>query len=385
MLSVPFGEMLLEPTRNGLTKPKAIRGQGVKMIAMGEIFAHSRIGAIEMERVPVTDKERDNCAIQEGDLLFARQSLVLDGAGKCSIVTKVTEDTVFESHLIRTRIDPHKANPYFLYYYFNSYIGRENIKTIVEQVAAAGIRGSDLVKLDVPCPSLEDQNRLVALLDRIDRKIELNSEISDNLAEMLQSIYQQQFGTPTQGEILSDICEYSKDRITVSSLTLSSYYSTENMLPSKAGAVEASGLPSIAQTTKAKAGDVLISNIRPYFKKIVYCHTECGCSTDVLCFTPKISAMSAFLYGTLYADRFFDFMVAGSKGTKMPRGDKQQIMTFPIHRPSAEELLEFNGIALPILSQIEEHRIENTRLAALRDTLLPRLMSGEIDVGSIEV
>lgn len=147
---IPFGNLLKESIRNGLTKPKAIRGQGAKMIAMGEIFANSRIGSINMDRVPVTDKELNNCGIEVGDLLFARQSLVLEGAGKCSIITVVDEPTVFESHLIRVRIDTSKANPYFLYYYFNSHHGKENIKTIVEQVAAAGIRGSDLIRLNVP-------------------------------------------------------------------------------------------------------------------------------------------------------------------------------------------------------------------------------------------
>ena len=182
MKQVQFEEVLREPIRNGLTKPKAIRGSGVKMISMGEIFAHNRISEIAMDRVPVTDKEFLNCSIKAGDLLFARQSLVLDGAGKCSIVTEVTEDTVFESHLIRARINGKKANPYFLYYYFNSHEGRENIKTIVEQVAAAGIRGSDLIKLWIPCPDIDIQNQVVSILDAIDRKIELNRKVNDNLA-----------------------------------------------------------------------------------------------------------------------------------------------------------------------------------------------------------
>lgn len=182
MKQVQFEEVLKEPIRNGLTKPKAIRGSGVKMISMGEIFAHNRISKIAMDRVPVTDKEFSNCSIKAGDLLFARQSLVLDGAGKCSIVTEVTEDTVFESHLIRARIDGKKANPYFLYYYFNSHEGRENIKTIVEQVAAAGIRGSDLIKLWIPCPDIDIQNQVASILDTVDRKIELNRKVNDNLA-----------------------------------------------------------------------------------------------------------------------------------------------------------------------------------------------------------
>ena len=205
---------------------------------------------------------------------------------------------------------------------------------------------------------------------------------------MLQSIYQQRFNISNIDEehgVLADICDYSKDRISVSSLSLSNYYSTENMLPGKAGAVKASSLPTTTQTTKCKTGDVLISNIRPYFKKIIYCQSDCGCSTDVLCFTPKSSKLSSYLFCTLYVDRFFDFMVAGSKGTKMPRGDKLQIMIYAVHIPSDAELDEFNDLAKPILAQIESNRRENSNLSALRDRLLPKLMSGEIDVSNIEI
>lgn len=212
--------------------------------------------------------------------------------------------------------------------------------------------------------------------------------INDNLFKILQSVYQQRFGGSDDGKkhgTLADICSYSKDRIAVSSLSASNYYSTENMLPGKAGAVDAASIPTITQTTKCKTGDVLISNIRPYFKKIVYCQSDCGCSTDVLCFTPKSPELSAYLFSTLYADRFFSFMVAGSKGTKMPRGDKQQIMTYSVYIPSDAELKEFNELAAPMLAQIESNRIENISLSAFRDGLLPRLMSGEVDVSAIRL
>ncbi len=243
-----------------------------------------------------------------------------------------------------------------------------------------------IMKYEVPDFTYEEQEKIAGILEVLDRKIQLNTEINENLAEMLQSIYQQRFNCPGNGEghgVLAAICDYSKDRISVSSLSVSNYYSTENMLPGKAGAVDASSLPTIAQATKCRTGDVLISNIRPYFRKIVYCQSDCGCSTDVLCFTPKSSALSAYLFSTLYADRFFNFMVTGSKGTKMPRGDKQQIMTYTVHIPSDAELEEFNGLAKPLLDQIESNRNENISLSALRDGLLPKLMSGEIDVSNI--
>ena len=205
---------------------------------------------------------------------------------------------------------------------------------------------------------------------------------------MLQTIYQEQFGDVSSASVqgnLSDLCLYSRDRVSVSLLNTSTYFSTENMLPGKAGATEATSLPTTPQTIACHKGDTLISNIRPYFKKIVYCENECGCSTDVLCFTPTQSQYATYLFSTLYADKFFDFMVAGSKGTKMPRGDKQQIMSYPVALPSNEELGEFNDFALPILTQIHSNRSENKRFSAVRDSLLPKLMSGELDVSAIQL
>ena len=178
----PLADLLKERNRNGLTKPKKIRGNGVKMVGMGEIFSHSRISNIDMERVPVTEKELQNYSLQPNDLLFARQSLVWEGAGKCSIVVKVDEPTVFESHLIRVRIDESIANPLYVYYFFNSTLGHKYVLTIVEQVAAAGLRSSDLVKLEIPCPDIVVQNKCASLLETLDKKIDTNTAINKNLA-----------------------------------------------------------------------------------------------------------------------------------------------------------------------------------------------------------
>ena len=214
------------------------------------------------------------------------------------------------------------------------------------------------------------------------------NQVNDNLADLLQTIYQERFGNDilavNQG-VLSDICSYSRDKVAVSELNVITYFSTENMLSGKAGSTEATSLPTTSQTTACHKGDTLISNIRPYFKKIVYCEDKCGCSTDVLCFTPSQPHYSAYLFSTLYADKFFAFMVAGAKGTKMPRGDKQRIMTYPIVLPSEVALAEFNIIALPLIKQIYSNRAENKRLSLLRDTLLPKLMSGELDVSDIDL
>ena len=245
-----------------------------------------------------------------------------------------------------------------------------------------------LNKIDCQIPEYHVQKKISDFLRRIDDKIVCNEEINKNLSDLLQAIYQKQFGEVSMGAnqgILSDICSYSKEKVAVSELNVNTYFSTENMLPEKAGSTKATSLPTTPQTTACRNGDTLISNIRPYFKKIVYCEDMCGCSTDVLCFTPVQSQYAAYLFSTLYTDKFFAFMVAGSKGTKMPRGDKQQIMTYPVVLPAESQLEEFNAIAFPILEQLNSNKAENKRLSALRDALLPKLMSGGIDISAIDL
>lgn len=326
---------------------------------------------------------------RNGDTIMARITPCLENGKTAKISVLETGEVGFGSTEYIVFRAKDGCDPDFLYYLVTSPIVREPaIKSMVGSSGRQRVQTDVLQKLLVKVPDLEAQKAISEVLKSLDDKINANRKINDNLADIIQSVYQNRFSSTrsdvTAG-VLADICSYSKDKVPVLDLNNSNYYSTENMQSDKKGAVDATTLPTIAQTTKCRKGDVLISNIRPYFKKIVYCQFDCGCSTDVLCFCPKESALSAFLFSTLYADHFFDFMAAGAKGTKMPRGDKQQIMTYPIYLPSADELAEFNSIAIPALTQMECSRLENTRLTALRDALLPKLMSGELDVSAIKL
>ena len=129
---------------------------------------------------------------------------------------------------------------------------------------------------------------------------------------------------------LSDICFYAKGKVNVSGLTDADYISTENMLPNKGGITTASSLPSTIQTQAYKKDDVLLSNIRPYFKKIWFADFDGGCSNDVLVFRAKEGTDARFLYYVLADDAFFGYSTATSKGTKMPRGDKTAIMQYEV-------------------------------------------------------
>ena len=318
------------------------------------------------------------------EFLYDKPSVLIGRKGTIGKVKYVNHPFWTVDTLFYTIINTDIVLPKYLYYVM-SLIDLNNYN---EGTTIPSLRTETLNRLVFSIPSIEDQEKVLSCILPIDEKIELNDRINKNLSDLLQAIYQKQFGEVSLGAnqgILSDICLYSKEKVAVSELNVNTYFSTENMLPEKAGSTKATSLPTTLQTTACRKGDTLISNIRPYFKKIVYCEDMCGCSTDVLCFTPVQSQYAAYLFSTLYTDKFFSFMVAGSKGTKMPRGDKQQIMTYPVVLPAENELEEFNAIAFPVLEQFNSNKAENKQLSALRDALLPKLMSGELDVSDIDL
>ncbi len=170
---------------------------------------------------------------------------------------------------------------------------------------------------------------------------------------------------------LKDICFYAMGKIDVNVLKGTDYISTENMLPNKEGVTTASSLPKTAQTRAYQKGDVLVSNIRPYFKKIWFADCDGGCSNDVLVLRAKENINAKFLYYVLADDAFFNYSTATSKGTKMPRGDKTAIMQYEV--PNFD-LLTQKKIAA-ILSNIDEKIELNNRI---NDNLPPFLCVAQI-------
>lgn len=333
------------------------------------------------------------CIPECGDILIGK-----DGARffEDIIIYNQPEKPALLSSIAILRCNPDIILPQFLYYICKNPVFKKDVRDNYGSGSAIPrIVLKDFKRMPISYPDLDEQRKIVASLVAIDDRILLNTAINENLEQQAQAIFKswfvdfEPFGgvMPEDWRIgsLSEICGYSKDKVNIEDLTLDTYYSTENMQPNRQGAVQATTLPTIKQTTACKKGDVLISNIRPYFKKIIYCFADCGCSTDVLCFVPNKSEYSAFLYCALYSNKFFDYMVAGSKGTKMPRGDKQQIMMYPICIPSTEYVEQFSKIVAPMLETVYTNRLEANDLAILRDTLLPKLMNGEIDVSEVKI
>lgn len=183
---------------------------------------------------------------------------------------------------------------------------------------------------------------------------------------------------------LSSLARFTSDRIDGSSLTLENYISTDNMLAYKGGISKASKLPEVKTTPAFKPGDILISNIRPYFQKIWFATFSGGRSNDVLGFEAIDELCNEYLLNLLYQNTFFDFMMTTSKGSKMPRGDKTAIMNWAVAIPPKGIQRFFSKYVENYYQVIPVRAKESEVLSKLRDTLLPKLISGEISLKDID-
>jgi len=276
--------------------------------------------------------------------------------------------------------------------------------------AVGGVRGSleweDFCTMKFPLPSPEKQREIVAEYSTVKNRIELNNKLIQKLEETAQTIYKQWFvdfefpdenGNPYKSSggkmvwneeldkeipegwksgTLSDIMEYSKKRIKLKELNLSSYISTENMIENRGGVSEANSLPSAESVSKFNEGTILISNIRPYFKKIWLADFKGGCSNDILCIESK-NVNPLFLYFILEQDIFFDYIMAGSKGTKMPRGDKEWILQYPIVIPKDSQLNTFSRFVNELKNGIRTRKLTIKSLMQFNELLHSKLATIE--------
>lgn len=168
---------------------------------------------------------------------------------------------------------------------------------------------------------------------------------------------------------LSDICHYRKGKVDVSLLTDDTYISTENMIPNRGGITKATTLPTVDSTQLYKKGDVLVSNIRPYFKKIWQATCDGGCSNDVLVFQANEGFDQDYLYYVLSDDAFFAYAMKTSKGTKMPRGDKHSIMQYETEVCDLDTQRKIASLLKSIDGKIELNNAINNNLMQQAKTI----------------
>ena len=410
----PFAQVLAEPVRNGVYKRKEFHGSGVKIVNMGELFAHPRLHDVDMRRVQLSDSEQRRFNVQVGDLLFARRSLVAEGAGKCSVVLEVNEPTGFESSIIRGRPDPAKVDSLFLYYYFNSPDGLHALDTIRRQVAVAGITSKDLAQLTVPVPPLPEQRAIAGILGALDDKIELNRRMNRTLEAMARAVFQDWFvdfgpvrakQEGRQPYLPPELWALFPERLAPTELgeapegwavkLLGDCYNLTmgQSPPGNTYNDHGEGLPFFQGSTDfgakfpanrkycaapnriAESGDTLVS-VRAPVGALNMAWEKCCIGRGVAALGHK-SGSSSFTYYSTWAMQS-EFQQYEQTGTVFGSITKKQFETLPVMSPTAELVNAFESFALPLEQRQRANTAESRALAALRDALLPRLVSGEV-------
>lgn len=437
---VRFGDVLDSGTRNGIYKKKEFHGSGVKIVNMGELFGNPRLFSVPMKRVELSETELAKSHLLVGDLLFARRSLVAEGAGKCSVVCEITEATTFESSIIRARPDPNIADSMYLFYLFDSVIGKHLLRTIRRQTSVSGITGTDLVELQIPLPPLEEQREIANILGTLDDKIEANRRENETLEAMARAIFKSWFvdfdpvHARARGEMPygmdAETAELFPDGFEDSELGMiprgwevepvGNHVKASKGLSYKGKHLEESlddGLPmhnlnSIEEwggykykgikfysgdykdRHEVQADDLIVANTEQGFKLLLiaspaiipkFYGAKGIISHHIYKIVPKPHShvTRLYLYYLIMLPPFRQILQGYTNGTTVNMLPSDAFVLPEFLLPPADIISKFEEIIQPMLDTIEYNHKENQTLAETRDALLPRLISGELRVGEV--
>jgi type I restriction enzyme S subunit len=402
-----FGEVLEGGTRNGIYKTKEFHGSGAKVVNMGELFANPRLRDVPMKRVQLSEAEIDKSSLKTGDLLFARRSLVAEGAGKCIVVSEVKEPTTFESSIIRARPNSKKVDSLFLYYLFNSPYGAYVLLTIRRQVAVSGITGADLVELPIPLPPLAEQKAIAAVLGSLDDKIELNRRMNATLEAMPRALFQSWFVDfdPVRAK-LNGRPPAGVDAVTAALFSDSFQDSPIGPIPRE---WEVGRLDDVL--TLQRGFDLPTPDRTHGTYPVMAANGPNGCHDKFMVRGPGVTTGRSgvlgsvfFIHGdfwplntSLWVKEFkrvspayafhllrgLDFEMFNA-GSAVPTLNRNHVHNLPVVMPPTPIVEAFDAQVMPLMKQQKANVDQSATLATLRDTLLPKLLRGELRVHGVE-
>lgn len=186
-----LGSLSVNGTQNGYTISKNDYGTGIPIVGMTDLFANDVLEYSELKEVNLLEQAVERFYLKSDDLLFARRSLNVEGAGKCVLVPQINKKIIFESSIIRMTLDKNLAVPRYVYYVLNSNLGNQIITRIKQVVAVAGVKSSDIIKINLPLPSdIEEQKKITSILSNIDLRIQNVVQYQDKLIELKKGLMQ---------------------------------------------------------------------------------------------------------------------------------------------------------------------------------------------------
>ena len=338
---------------------------------------------------------------RNGDTIMARITPCLEN-GKVSKVNILTQGEVGfgSTEYIVLRAIPNVSDPDFIYYLtISDFVRAPAIKSMVGSSGRQRVQQNVLETLKLPLPPYDEQKKIAAILSALDEKIAINRAINENLERQAQAIYHERFETFSSDALPSDWRIVKLGEVaTISNKSFNPLKNPEIMLEHYSiPAFDEARFPVFELSTSIKSNKFIvddscfmISKLNPITKRVwkPYCLTgNAVCSTEFIVYKAMDKSITDFLYSVIDSGSFSDFMcshVTGSTGSRQ-RTTPSDTLSYEFILPSEDELAEFQSLVSPMYAQIRNNAIENDKLKRLRDSLLPKLITGEIDVSAVQL
>ena len=339
-----------------------------------------------------TDKSRlSKYVLKKGDIVFSRVGSV----DRCSFVDPKHDGWMFSGRCLRVR-PSEEVDSLFLYYFFCLNTTKEFVRSIAVGATMPSINTKLLGEVEVVCPEIEEQRKIADILSKIDDKIEENQKINENLDQQIESILLAMFNSAKTDCVRLGDYLYIKGRIGWKGLKKDEYLDQSKYRIINGESLTKSGVDWLkagyisknryieSPEIMLKEGDILLSKDGT-IGKIGYIdslETHATVASGIFVIRnikPEIIS-TTFIYYLLKSRLFKGFIAARTEGSVIPHLYQNDFMQFEFPLPSSDEMKAFDAITKPMFSMIIGNLQENQKLSRLRDELLPKLMSGEIDI-----
>lgn len=405
-------EILSDKLRHGIYKSQEyVDPKGVRILKMGLLDVSDRIDYQYMERVLVSDSEIKKYRIHEGNVIFARTSMMTGGLGNCGIVMKHTDPIIFDGNLLCAEIDTKIAEPTFIFYYFKSKYGQNEIARITGGTQSRNLAGSQLVKVSVILPPKSEQIKLSKILSDLDTKIEIIKNQNQVLKQITQTIFKSVFinfdrvtkfdnselGPIPKGWNIVSFQDFTEKFTTglnprknfVLGNGANYYVTIKNMndndviLDDKCDKIDDGAIKKINLRSNLEKNDILLSGVGTIGKVYFIDEKPNNWNINESIFTLR-SAQNVItpiiLYHALLNQDFQNYIQENSVGSVQKGIRMSDINNYNFALPNIETQKEISVFLITILKKIKFNKKNIKLLTKTRNALLPKLISGEIRV-----
>ncbi|GET22711.1 restriction endonuclease subunit S [Prolixibacter denitrificans] len=319
-----------------------------------------------------------------GSLVFPKVGTI----GKVGILTSFNniDKFVLSTNTMMLEPDPEIAHQDFVYYFFSSFDVSNHIQTISSNSVQPVFNFTALKNYPITLPPLPEQKAIAEVLSSLDDKIDLLHRQNQTLEAMAETLFRQWFVEEAEENwregSLGDLTDNIKANIKKEEMPSSLRYVALEHIDKKSIALNKYASSASVQSNKFQfiENDILFGKLRPYFHKVCFAPFPGVCSTDILVIRAKSNAWFAFSLFAFFQTKVVDFANSASGGTRMPRTNWNTLAKFPIAIPPIDVVTKFNDVVNPSIEKIKYNQKQIRVLEKMRDTLLPKLMSGEVRV-----